>query len=94
MNVVSREAAEKVGIRELKDQLSRYLSAVRSGSEIIVTDHGRPVARIVPVGERAGVIDELVARGEAVAPRRSARRQPAPIRTRGSVSDLVARQRR
>jgi prevent-host-death family protein len=41
---------ERVGVRELKASLSRYLARVREGETIEVTDRGRPVARIVPVG--------------------------------------------
>lgn len=40
----------EVGIRELKDGLSRYLKRVQKGESVVVTDHGRAVARIVPVG--------------------------------------------
>lgn len=43
-----------VGIRELKAHTSALLRAVQEdGAEIIVTVHGRPVARIEPVGEAA-----------------------------------------
>jgi prevent-host-death family protein len=94
MNVATEATAERVGVKELKDQLSRYLSLVKSGVEVIVTDHGHPVARLVPVGERAGLLDELVARGEASAPRRGPRSVPKPIAAKGSVSELVADQRR
>jgi prevent-host-death family protein len=94
MNIATEATADRVGVRELKDQLSRYLALVRSGAEVIVTDHGRPIARLIPVGERAAVIDELVARGEMSAPRRVGRSHPEPISSRGSVSDLVAQQRR
>lgn len=38
----------QVGVRELKNRLSRYLKRVQSGEEIIVTERGRSVARIVP----------------------------------------------
>jgi prevent-host-death family protein len=38
----------EVGIRELRNALSRYLDRVREGETIIVTDRGRPVARIIP----------------------------------------------
>jgi prevent-host-death family protein len=40
-----------VKIAELKDRLSEHLRAVEKGtvSEVIVTDRGRPVARIVPI---------------------------------------------
>ncbi len=34
-------------IRETKTHLSSYLAAVRAGEEVLITDHGRPVARII-----------------------------------------------
>ena len=37
-------------VAELKAQLSRYLSRVKAGDEILVTERGTPVARLVPVG--------------------------------------------
>ncbi len=39
-----------VGIRELRDGLSKHIAAVRDGATITVTDHGEPVARITPIG--------------------------------------------
>lgn len=38
-----------VGIRELKQNASRVIASVVDGAEITVTDHGRAVARIVPL---------------------------------------------
>jgi prevent-host-death family protein len=38
-----------VGIREAKMHLSRYLKMVRKGSEVIITDRGKPVGKIVPI---------------------------------------------
>ncbi|MCF8143802.1 MAG: type II toxin-antitoxin system prevent-host-death family antitoxin [Deltaproteobacteria bacterium] len=35
------------GIKELKNQLSRYLSMVRDGEEVLVTDRGKAIARII-----------------------------------------------
>jgi prevent-host-death family protein len=82
-----------VGVRELRDGLSRHLSEVRSGHTVTVTDHGRPIARIVPVG-RLSRLEQLVAEGR-VRPARS-RKLPAPkpLTASGPVSDLVAEQRR
>jgi antitoxin (DNA-binding transcriptional repressor) of toxin-antitoxin stability system len=37
-------------IGQLRDGLSRYIDQVREGSEILVLDRDRPVARIVPAG--------------------------------------------
>jgi len=36
-------------VSELKASLSDYLSKVKAGEEVIVTDRGRPVARLVPL---------------------------------------------
>jgi prevent-host-death family protein len=37
-----------LGIRELKSKLSAYVRDVKRGGVIVVTEHGRRVARIVP----------------------------------------------
>jgi prevent-host-death family protein len=37
-----------VGLRELKTHLSQYMRQVKSGDTILITEHGRPVGRIVP----------------------------------------------
>ncbi|MCC6222850.1 MAG: type II toxin-antitoxin system prevent-host-death family antitoxin [Thermoleophilia bacterium] len=42
-----------VGVRELRQNLSRYLDRVKAGEALIVTEHGREVARLVP-SPRAG----------------------------------------
>ena len=39
----------RVAISELKAKLSEYLKAVRAGEEVIVTDRGKPVARLAPI---------------------------------------------
>lgn len=37
-----------VGVRDLKAQLSEYLRQVKAGETVIITEHGRPIGRIVP----------------------------------------------
>jgi prevent-host-death family protein len=54
-----------VGIREAKINLSRILRRVRHGAEVVITDRGKPVGRIVPVRESAIDLDELVSDLEA-----------------------------
>lgn len=55
------------GIRELKDNLSRYIRRIEAGERIAITAHGRVVAELVPPGAKtAGTpsrFDELVASG-------------------------------
>lgn len=41
-------AEKRVGIRELKSTLSECVREVKSGRTIVVTEHGQPVARIIP----------------------------------------------
>jgi prevent-host-death family protein len=36
-------------ISKLKASLSQYLSIVRSGEDVIITDRGKPIAKIVPL---------------------------------------------
>lgn len=82
-----------VGIRELRDGLSRHLASVREGHTITVTDHGRPVARIVPVGVPTR-LEQLIGEGKVTPARRGRRPLPPPVKTAGMVSDLIDEQRR
>ena len=55
--------SNSVGLRELRQQASVVLRRVSHGEAIDITDHGHPIARIVPL--RPGVIDQLVLEGRA-----------------------------
>jgi prevent-host-death family protein len=55
---------ESIGVRELRQHASRYLERVQHGETLEVTDRGRPVARLVPVG--SDVWTDLVARGKVI----------------------------
>jgi prevent-host-death family protein len=52
-----------IGVRELRQQASRYLREVERGDAIEVTDRGRPVARLVPI-PRSGRVEALLASGQ------------------------------
>jgi prevent-host-death family protein len=39
---------KKAGIRDARQNLSALIEDVRKGHEIVITDRGRPVARLVP----------------------------------------------
>ena len=52
-----------VGIRELRQQASAVLKRVVAGETVEVTQHGHPIARIVPL--RPGVLDQLTIEGSA-----------------------------
>jgi prevent-host-death family protein len=46
-------------VAELKAELSRYLRLVKSGEEILVTEHRVPVARLVPIESGDAVAEDL-----------------------------------
>ncbi|MEX0991883.1 MAG: type II toxin-antitoxin system prevent-host-death family antitoxin [Actinomycetota bacterium] len=80
-----------VSLTELRDDLGRYVDRASSGEEITITDRGRPVARLSPLRD---AVDELIAQGRArppLRPRRPASERPAPIKVKGTVSDLIRR---
>ncbi len=55
----------KVSVRELKSHLSEYLRKAAAGEEVVVTSHGKDVARLVPPRSRrraATTDSELIAR--------------------------------
>lgn len=41
----------RVGIRELKAHLSKYMRQVKRGQSIVITEHGKSVGRIIPEGQ-------------------------------------------
>jgi prevent-host-death family protein len=59
----------RIGVRELNQRTSQVLDRVRRGETVIVTDHGQPVARLVPIGDTASFLDELIGAGKAIPPR-------------------------
>jgi prevent-host-death family protein len=76
--------AERVGVREAKAHLSRILKRVQEGQEVILTDRGRPVGKIVPIPEQSLSLAERLKRleDEGLLERRAARghgRVPEPI---------------
>jgi prevent-host-death family protein len=83
----------EVGVRELRNNLSRYLERVRRGEEVVVTDRGHAIARVLPIGAER-VLDRLIAEGVVSPAKQPKRRAGTPITTSGTVSDLVADQRR
>ena len=50
-------------VSELKARLSEYLNRVKAGAEVLITDRGKPVARLVPV-QRAKNMRESLTRME------------------------------
>jgi len=85
-----------VAITELRAQLGRWIDAARQGNDVVITDRGTPVARIVAL-DWAPVIDRLTAQGVISRPTKPSRPiagdrpRPAPKRP---VADIISEQRR
>lgn len=60
--------APTVGVRELRQNLSKYLTRVKAGESLVVTERGEEVARLVPSGAEVGVYSVLAERLEATIP--------------------------
>ena len=85
-----------VAVSALRAELAVWIDRVRAGEEVIVTDRGTPVARLVPV-DTAPLLEQLTRQGILSRPLRAARptaRGAARVQARGPVSELVGEQRR
>jgi prevent-host-death family protein len=40
----------RIGIRQLKARLGNYMRQVKAGATLIITERGKPVGRIIPIG--------------------------------------------
>lgn len=85
-----------VAVTELRAQLSRWIEAARNGTDLVITDRGTPVARLVGL-ESTSVIERLTADGIISRPeipvRPTAGARPKP-RSKRPIADTVAEQRR
>ncbi len=84
-----------VAISMFRAELSSWIERARAGEEVVLTDRGTPVARLLPV-DTAPLLDQLVQRGVLSRPHRADRpaaRGAARVRASGPVADLVSEQR-
>jgi prevent-host-death family protein len=70
----------RVGVRELRQNLSVYLRRVEKGETLDVTEHGRLVARLAPApAPEMTILDRLIAEGRATPARRPTSALPDPV---------------
>jgi prevent-host-death family protein len=75
-----------IGIRELRAGLASAVRRAESGQRTLVTSNGRPVAQLAPLDERAATLEQLLAAGALIAPRRTSEwRAPAPVQVWSGV---------
>ncbi|HTM33303.1 MAG TPA: type II toxin-antitoxin system prevent-host-death family antitoxin [Vicinamibacterales bacterium] len=74
-------------VAQIKARLSEYLRQVKDGSEVVITERGIPVARLVPLApdEKRATREERLIRLGALRPPAAPRRQlGAPTLKRGA----------
>ncbi len=85
-----------VAVAELRAHLSEWLERAREGDEVVITDRGVPVARLLGLAA-TGTLQRLAAEG-VIGRAAAARRPPAAGRVRPRprrpVADIVSDQRR
>jgi prevent-host-death family protein len=88
------------GIKEVKNNLSQLLARVKAGEEILITDRGKPIARIVKENSEdrsiRAALGPLIQKGLIALPNRSIpKERPAPLKVSGKpVSEMVLEDRR
>jgi len=85
-----------VAVTDLRAQLSNWLDRARAGEEIVVTEHGVPVARLTGIAASSRLEqllrDGVIARASVNSrPKAAGRARP---RARHSVADVVSANRR
>jgi prevent-host-death family protein len=85
---MAADQQERVGVRELRQNLSVYLRRVQRGESLVVTERGRPVARLGPLPVAAGVLERLIEDGRATAATSSIDDLPPLV---GPVTDEAGR---
>lgn len=85
---------DRVGIRELRQNLSVYLRRVKRGESLEVTEHGRVVALLVPLEEGASPLRRLIEAGRARAPEHDpAKLEPAEGEPTRALTQALDEQR-
>lgn len=54
-----------VSVTELNQQTAKVLERVKAGESLEIREHGRPIARIIPIPPNASIVDRLVSEGRA-----------------------------
>ncbi len=84
-----------VNVRDLRQNLSRYLRQVQKGERLTVLSRGRPAALLTPLPQNATALDRLIAEGKAIPAQRDLATLPRPLKRRGrmTLSTALAEQR-
>lgn len=57
---------ERIGVRELRQNASRYLAKVKAGETVEVTERGALIALLVPPNPLTTALEQLIAEGRVI----------------------------
>jgi prevent-host-death family protein len=86
-----------VNISQLKARLSEYLRLVKAGEIVEIAERGTPIGRVVPIAQPVATRLEAACQAGPIQwsqRKLEARTPPARVRGRGTVGQLVVRDRR
>lgn len=89
----------RVGIRDAKIHLSKFIKMVQNGSEIILTDRGRPVGKIVPIQAKELPLSSRIKKLEdmgilEVLPQKNQKKLPLPISVPNDIAQTMLKEDR
>ena len=91
----TKKVVESVGVRELRQSASQLLDQVKDGASIEITEHGVPIARLIPITQ--SLYEEYLELGRIIAARNPNRvfTMPAGKIAKGKqLSELLIEERR
>ncbi len=74
-----------IGVRELRQNASRYLREVKRGETVEVTERGEPIARLVPIPKQESNYERMVADGRIRPATRDPRDLGPPLKPKPGV---------
>lgn len=86
---------ERVGVRELRQNLSVYLRRVKDGETLEVTEHGQSVALLTPLPvKEMSILERLIAEGRATPAKGNlmewlAANPPLPVGDGPTLSEII-----
>ena len=89
----------RVGIRDAKIHLSKFIKMVQNGSEIILTDRGRPVGKIVPIQAKELPLSSRIKKLEDMGilealPQKNQKKLPFPISVPNDIAQTMLKEDR
>ncbi|HJX27992.1 MAG TPA: type II toxin-antitoxin system prevent-host-death family antitoxin [Thermoanaerobaculia bacterium] len=86
---------QRVGVRELRQNLSRYLERVTAGERFEVTERNLPVAILAPLPGRASALERMITDGRVLPARLDLTELGPPPERPGemTLSEALAEQR-